>query len=335
MSTLYKKSGVDIDAGNKFVDLIKDSTEKTKRKEVIGGLGGFGALYRLDLKKYKEPILVSSTDGVGTKVKLASELGVRDTIGQDLVAMCVNDIICSGAEPIFFLDYFAKGKLDPETDAEIIKGIAKACEMINCSLVGGETAEMPGVYHDNDYDLAGFAVGVVEESKIIDGKKIKPGDTCIGLASSGLHSNGYSLVRHLLKSNNIDPNTIVQELMAPTILYPPAISEISKSIDLHGVCHITGGGLWGNIPRIIPDGLKALIKRNSWDRPNIINYMQKLGHIEDDELMRVFNCGIGMMLVISKDKEKKCSEILDSLNYKHFIIGEIQKSEVDVKIEIV
>lgn len=334
MGQTYKNSGVDIDAGDHFVDLIAPAAKSTYRKEVLGGVGPFAASFALDLKKYKDPVLVSSTDGVGTKLKLAIDLHKYDTIGQDLVAMCVNDLICCGAEPLFFLDYFAMGALKPEEHAPIINGIAKACKYCNCSLIGGETAEMPGMYHGNDFDLAGFSVGVVEKNASINGSTIKPGDTIIGIASSGIHSNGYSLVRKIVSDAKIDLKKYGEALLAPTKLYPPLVMHLLSnhqspvtSHGIKGIAHITGGGLDGNVPRILPDNCSAEIKLNSWARPEIFNVLQKAGNVEENEMLRVFNLGIGLVLVVEPNSAKDVVKEIEKFGEKAWIIGEIKKRD--------
>jgi len=326
MTTTYKQAGVDIGAGDDFVDIIAPMAKKTYRKEVVGGVGPFAALFELDLQKYKKPIIVSSTDGVGTKLKLAIDLKKYDTIGQDLVAMCVNDLVCCGAEPLFFLDYFAMGKLKPLEHAPIIEGIANACKVCNCTLIGGETAEMPGMYQKEDFDLAGFAVGVVEKEKIISGNSIKSGDALIGISSSGIHSNGYSLVRKIIADANIDLKKHAGEILAPTKLYPPLIKRLlSTSSDIKGIAHITGGGLPGNVPRIIPAGLKADIDMNSWKRPKIFDLLQKAGHVPEEEMKDVFNLGIGLVLAVNKEKSTPLLAEIKSFGETAYMIGSIRE----------
>ena len=330
----YKKAGVNIDEGEKLVNLIKPIARATSRPEVMAGIGGFGALFSLDLKKYKNPVLVSSTDGVGTKLKLAFMLGKHDTIGIDLVAMGVNDVIVSGAEPLFFLDYFATGKLNAKNAAAVIKGIAKGCKEAECALVGGETAEMPGFYREGEYDLAGFVVGIVEKNKIIDGSAIKPGDIIIGLTSSGLHSNGYSLARKVIFDKlNLKPasrvsglkRNIGEELLTPTRIYVKTIKAIQKKFHIRGIAHITGGGLIENIPRILPDNCKAVIKKKRWKMPFIFHFIQETGKIAEREMFRTFNCGIGMVLIVAKNDADKVIRKLKTLKEKAFLIGEIEK----------
>ncbi|MBI3752733.1 MAG: phosphoribosylformylglycinamidine cyclo-ligase [Deltaproteobacteria bacterium] len=330
----YKKAGVNIDEGERLVNLIKPIAETASRPEVMAGIGGFGALFALDLKKYKNPVLVSSTDGVGTKLKIAFMLNKHDTIGIDLVAMGVNDVIVSGAEPLFFLDYFAAGKLNAKTAATVIKGIAKGCKEAECALVGGETAEMPGFYQDGEYDLAGFVVGIAEKDNIIDGSDIKPGDKIIGLASSGLHSNGYSLARKVLfDSIKLKPGSrisglkknIGEELLTPTRIYVKIIKALRKKSNIKGIAHITGGGLIENIPRILPKSQKAVIFRDSWKPPFIFQLIQEAGNISRREMFRTFNCGIGMVIIVSKNDTAGVLEKLNALREKAFLIGVIEK----------
>jgi len=325
--SLYKDSGVDIQMGNKVVDNLKDLAKSTFRPEVLNSIGGFNSLFKL--KNYTNPVLVSGTDGVGTKLKYANIFNKHDTIGIDLVAMCVNDILTCGADPLFFLDYFATGKLDEETHLDVIKGITAGCIDAGCSLIGGETAEMPGFYHNNDYDLAGFAVGVVEQQDIINGSTIIPGDLVIGLASSGLHSNGYSLVRKLLDNNyedydfSIGDITLKEALLTPTIIYSKAV-KLLKDIKIKGMAHITGGGLMENIPRILPNGYGVSLKRGSWRYPDIFNFLISKFNLNDDkELLTVFNCGIGFVLVIDPYYENIVKELLFSNYIEAFTIGKV------------
>ncbi len=291
---------MDIDAGNRLVDRIKPHAKRTQRPGVLGGLGGFGALFELPLDRYRQPILVSGTDGVGTKLKLALELNRHDTIGIDLVAMCVNDVLVVGAEPLFFLDYYATGKLDVDVAADVIKGIADGCEQAGAALVGGETAEMPGMYQDGDYDLAGFCVGVVEKAKIIDGSRIQPGDALLALASSGPHSNGYSLIRKILAVNDAkldqplaDGRPLGEALLAPTRIYVKPVLKLLEALEVKAIAHITGGGLTENLPRVLPTGVKAIINPHSWQRPAIFHWLQQQGGVIETEMWRTFNCGVG------------------------------------------
>lgn len=304
-SLSYRDAGVDIDAGDALVDRIKPLAKKTLREGVLGGIGGFGALFEVP-KRYKEPVLVSGTDGVGTKLKLAFELNRHDTVGQDLVAMSVNDILVQGAESLFFLDYFACGKLDVDTAASVVGGIAKGCELAGCALIGGETAEMPGMYPDGEYDLAGFAVGVVEKSKIIDGSTIQPGDVILGLASSGAHSNGYSLVRKVIERAKPDMNapfdgdrTLADVVMAPTRIYVKQMLAVMQKVSVKGMAHITGGGLTENVPRVLSDQVTAVIDKSAWARPKLFQWLQAQGNVAEAEMHRVFNCGIGMVVVVA------------------------------------
>lgn len=330
-SLSYKDAGVDIDAGNALVERIKSVAKRTSRPGVLGGLGGFGGLFQLP-SGYEEPVLVSGTDGVGTKLRLAIESGKHDTIGIDLVAMCVNDIIVTGAEPLYFLDYYATGKLDVDVASEVVTGIGEGCEQSACALIGGETAEMPGMYQEGDYDLGGFAVGIVEKSKIIDGSKVAEGDALIALASSGPHSNGYSLIRKVIEQNNIDVNetlagkALIDHLIAPTKIYVKSLLGLMKQCPVHALSHITGGGLLENIPRVLPDNMSAIIDSNAWSLPPIFNWLQEQGNIEEQEMYRTFNCGIGMILVIPADKKQIALDYLQSAGETAFLIGEIAVS---------
>ncbi|WP_434312347.1 phosphoribosylformylglycinamidine cyclo-ligase [Haemophilus influenzae] len=336
----YKDAGVDIHAGNELVERIKGDVKRTRRSEVLGGLGGFGALCALPTK-YKEPILVSGTDGVGTKLRLAIDLKKHDTIGQDLVAMCVNDLIVQGAEPLFFLDYYATGKLDVDVAASVIKGIADGCEMSGCALVGGETAEMPGMYHEGDYDLAGFCVGVVERSEIIDGTAVKTGDTLIALGSSGAHSNGYSLIRKVLEVSGANPADLLEgkplseHLLAPTKIYVKSILQLIKQTDVHAIAHLTGGGFWENIPRVLPDNTKAVIDEASWQWPAIFNWLQEKGNISRYEMYRTFNCGVGMVIALPEKEVETALALLEQAGEKAWVIGKIAPlGEGEAQVEI-
>ena len=315
-SLSYRDAGVDIDAGDELVERIKPFARKTMRAGVLGGIGGFGALFEVP-RNYREPVLVSGTDGVGTKLKLAFELQRHDTIGIDLVAMSVNDILVQGAEPLFFLDYFACGKLDVNTAADVVKGIARGCELAGCALIGGETAEMPGMYPVGEYDLAGFAVGVVEKSRIIDGSTIVPGDVVIGLPSSGAHSNGYSLVRKIIARAQPDLTlafdgeaTLADAILAPTRIYVKPVLALMQLLPVKGLAHITGGGLTGNVPRILPPQVKAVIATAAWPRPKLFDWLQREGGVADCEMHRVFNCGIGMVVVVAREDMQQSLEIL-------------------------
>ncbi|TNH43188.1 phosphoribosylformylglycinamidine cyclo-ligase [Photorhabdus luminescens] len=328
-SLSYKDAGVDIDAGNALVNRIKGVVKQTRRPEVMGGLGGFGALCALP-QKYREPILVSGTDGVGTKLRLAMDLKRHDTIGIDLVAMCVNDLVVQGAEPLFFLDYYATGKLDVDTAASVITGIAEGCQLSGCALVGGETAEMPGMYHGEDYDVAGFCVGVVEKSEIIDGSKVQAGDALIALAASGPHSNGYSLIRKILAVSNTDPETIELEgksladhLLAPTKIYVKSLLSLIEQVDVHAIAHLTGGGFWENIPRVLPENTQAQINESSWQWPAIFNWLQQTGNVSRHEMYRTFNCGVGMVIALPPTAVERAIELLTAAGEKAWHIGTI------------
>ena len=336
----YKDAGVDIHAGNELVERIKGDVKRTRRPEVMGGLGGFGALCALPTK-YKEPILVSGTDGVGTKLRLAIDLKKHDTIGQDLVAMCVNDLIVQGAEPLFFLDYYATGKLDVDVAASVIKGIADGCEMSGCALVGGETAEMPGMYHEGDYDLAGFCVGVVEKSEVIDGTAVKTGDTLIALSSSGAHSNGYSLIRKVLEVSGANPadllegKSLSEHLLAPTKIYVKSILQLIKQTEVHAIAHLTGGGFWENIPRVLPANTKAVIDESSWQWPAIFNWLQEKGNISRYEMYRTFNCGVGMVIALPEKEIETALALLEQAGEKAWVIGKIAPlGEGEAQVEI-
>ena len=340
-SLSYKDAGVDIDAGNALVDRIKGVVKKTRRPEVMGGIGGFGALCELPTG-YKEPVLVAGTDGVGTKLRLAIDLKKHDTVGIDLVAMCVNDLIVQGAEPLFFLDYYATGKLDVDVAADVVTGIGKGCELSGCALIGGETAEMPGMYEGEDYDMAGFCTGVVEKSKIIDGSKVATGDQLIALGSSGPQYNGYSLIRKVLEVSGADTNahfegkTLGEHLLEPTRIYVKQILALLKEVDVHALSHITGGGFWENIPRVLPESAKAVIKGDSWQWPAIFNWLQENGNIATHEMYRTFNCGVGMVLVVPADKLEKSLEILQAQGENAWHIGEIQAAvSGEEQVEIV
>jgi len=296
----YRDAGVDIDAGDALVEAIKPFAKRTMRAEVLAGLGGFGALCAIP-KKYKEPILVSGTDGVGTKLKLAFLLNRHGTVGIDLVAMSVNDVLVQGAEPLFFLDYFACGKLDKGVATQVIKGIAEGCEEAGCALIGGETAEMPGMYPEGEYDLAGFCVGVVEKDRIVDGSAIKPGDVLLGLASSGAHSNGYSLIRRIIGEDR-PTSALADTLMEPTRIYVKTVLKLMAAVPVKGLAHITGGGLLGNVPRMLPQGMRAVLRKKMWPRPQVFAWLQKQGNVAEDEMHRVFNCGIGMVICIAREQ---------------------------------
>lgn len=325
----YKSAGVDIAAGNELVNRIKPIAARTKTPGVLAGLGGFGSLYELPLDRYRNPVLVSGTDGVGTKLKLAFQAGNHDSIGIDLVAMCVNDIIVQGAEPLFFLDYFATGKLDLDTATKVIAGIGKGCELAGASLVGGETAEMPGMYADGEYDLAGFCVGIVEKNRILDGSKVKAGDVLIGLASSGPHANGYSLIRKILShcdaqlSDRLAHKTLCEWLLEPTRIYVKPLLALLEKIPVHALAHITGGGLTENIPRVLPSGTDAAIDLSNWQFPKIFQWLQQQGQVTVSDMLTTFNCGIGMVVCVAEEDQQAASDLLSSLGETAFVIGKI------------
>lgn len=332
----YKRAGVDIDAGNSFVDLIKPLAKKTYKSNVIGKIGDFSGSYVFPIDKYKNPVLVASTDGVGTKLKIAISAGKLDTVGIDLVAMNVNDIVTSGAQPLFFLDYLATSKLNPDEGVEIIRGIVKGCNEAGCVLLGGETAEMPGFYKKSEFDLAGFAVGVVERDEIVDGSRIRPGDIVIGMSSSGLHSNGYSLARKVLfdkkKLSLTDrpaplKNSIGDELLNPTRIYAKPILSLIKDYDIHAIAHITGGGLIENVPRVVPKDFTVFIDSSLWKLPPIFELIKEFGSIEKDEMYRTFNCGIGMVLVVLKAQSGGVLKKLKGFGGQSMVIGEVRKSK--------
>ena len=341
MSITYKKAGVDIDEADKFLKMISPMVKTTFRKEVLTDIGLFAGLFKLDIKKYKEPVLVSGTDGVGTKLKIAFQADKHDTVGIDLVAMCVNDILTVGAEPLFFLDYFATGKLDAERASQVIKGIVEGCRQAGCALIGGETAEMPGFYKKNEYDLSGFAVGVVNKSDIIHGKAINEGDVIIGVASSGLHSNGFSLVRKVLfdiGKIKIDQYvselgcSIAEELLKPTEIYVKAYFTLKGKVKIKGMAHITGGGIPGNLPRILPKGKTSVIYKNSWEIHPIFQFIQKIGKITEVEMFKVFNMGIGYIFVVDAQDVKKALSLINNKGYRAYLIGEIVKGKGEIRI---
>jgi len=326
----YRDAGVDIEAGESLVERIKPLVQKTQRPECLGNIGGFGGLFELPIDRYRRPVLVSGTDGVGTKLKLAVILDRHDTIGIDLVAMCVNDVLVLGAEPLYFLDYFATGRLSPEHAQSVIAGIATGCEAAGAALIGGETAEMPGIYSPGEYDLAGFCVGVVEKDQIIDGSHIRAGDQVLGLASSGLHSNGYSLARAVLERSSaaldqsIGETTLGEALLAPTRIYVRSILALLKAVPIHGIAHITGGGLPGNIPRILPGNCDCRIDATAWPRPEIFQWLQSEGSIDDTEMLRTFNCGIGLVIIVSSDTAAQAHEMLEASGETVYRLGEVQ-----------
>jgi phosphoribosylformylglycinamidine cyclo-ligase len=325
----YRDAGVDIDAGDQLVENIKPIARRTLRDGVLAGIGGFGALFEVP-KRYRNPVLVSGTDGVGTKLKLAFELGRHDTIGIDLVAMSVNDVLVQGAEPLFFLDYYACGHLDVATATVVIKGIATGCEQAGCALIGGETAEMPGMYPAGEYDLAGFAVGVVEKDRILDGSRIAAGDVVLGLASSGAHSNGYSLIRRILERSAVDlaadfhGRPLSDVILAPTRIYVKPVLALMQQVDVKGLAHITGGGLLENVPRILPDGVTAELDRNAWPRPALFAWLQEQGNVADQEMFRVFNCGIGMIAVVAASQAEQATQLLRGAGETVYRIGQIR-----------
>lgn len=333
MGYSYRDAGVDIQAGNEAVERMKPAVARTLRPEVIGGLGGFGGLFKLDLAKYPDPVLVSGTDGVGTKLRLAFQMNKHDSIGQDAVAMCVNDILVQGAEPLFFLDYLAVGKVEPGRVAEVVGGIARGCEMAGCALIGGETAEMPGFYGEDEYDIAGFSVGVVNRDQLIDGSQIQAGDVLLGLPSSGLHSNGYSLVRKVLAAYSLAEvfpelaEPLGEALLRPTRIYVKAILPLLPEGKILGMAHITGGGLTENVPRVLPAGLGVRIDTSAWERPPIFALLQRLGDIAWPEMFRTFNMGIGFVLVVRPEDERSVRAKLDELGEKSFIIGTVVPGE--------
>ncbi|MCE5211745.1 MAG: phosphoribosylformylglycinamidine cyclo-ligase [Deltaproteobacteria bacterium] len=334
--TTYKEAGVDIDTATEFVERIKASIKTTARKEVVSGIGGFGGLFRLNPAGYKNPVLVSSTDGVGTKLRIAQLLDKHDTIGIDLVAMSVNDVIVQGAEPLFFLDYLATGKIELEKSVKVIEGITEGCRQAGCTLLGGETAEMPGFYPPGEYDLAGFCVGVVESEKLITGSTISVNDRIIGLASSGLHSNGFSLARKvLLEKGKLGVNdkiaglekTVGLEMLEPTRIYVKTLLNLFKKFNIKGLVHITGGGFYDNVPRIIPQACRSVIKKGSWEIPPIFKVIQEIGNVEEKEMFRVFNMGIGMMIIVAEKESQAVLEYLELMGEKAYQIGFIEKKE--------
>ncbi len=339
-SLSYKDAGVDIDAGNELVENIKGAVKRTTRPEVMGGLGGFGSVCQLPTG-YKEPVLVAGTDGVGTKLRLAIDLAKHDTVGIDLVAMCVNDLIVQGAEPLFFLDYYATAKLDVAVASSVVAGIAEGCVQSGCALVGGETAEMPGMYHKGDYDIAGFCVGVAEKSKVLDGQKVAAGDQLIALGSSGPHSNGYSLIRKVLEVSNADTNEDINgkalgdHLLEPTKIYVKSVLELLKNVDVHALSHITGGGFWENIPRVLPESAQAVINESSWEWPVIFNWLQEKGNITTHEMYRTFNCGVGMIIAVPADAVEQSLEILKAHGENAWHIGEIKDKADDEEAVII
>jgi phosphoribosylformylglycinamidine cyclo-ligase len=334
----YRDAGVDIDAGEELVERIKPGVRRSMRREVLGGIGGFGALVEVPLDRYRKPVLVSGTDGVGTKLRLAIDTGRHDTVGIDLVAMCVNDVVVQGAEPLFFLDYFATGKLVVDIGARVIAGIVDGCVQAGCALVGGETAEMPGMYHGDDYDLAGFCVGIVEKDAIIDGSRTAAGDIVLGLPSSGPHSNGFSMIRKILQVSGADLDTdldgaaLGDRLMAPTRIYVKALLKLVSALPVHGLSHITGGGLVDNIPRVVPDGLEVVLERRAWRREPVFEWLQRAGRVADQEMYRVFNCGIGMTIQVAAKDADRAVSILREAGQEALVIGEVKSGTRGVVI---
>jgi phosphoribosylformylglycinamidine cyclo-ligase len=334
----YRDAGVDMDAGEELVERIKPGVRRSMRREVLGGIGGFGALVEVPLDRYRKPVLVSGTDGVGTKLRLAIDTGRHDTVGIDLVAMCVNDVVVQGAEPLFFLDYFATGKLVVDIGARVIAGIVDGCVQAGCALVGGETAEMPGMYHGDDYDLAGFCVGIVEKDAIIDGSRTAAGDIVLGLPSSGPHSNGFSMIRKILQVSGADLETdldglaLGERLMAPTRIYVKPLLKLVGALPVHGLSHITGGGLVDNIPRVIPDGLEVILERGAWRRDPVFEWLQDAGRVADQEMYRVFNCGIGMTIQVAAKDADRAVSILREAGQEAVVIGEVKSGSRGVVI---
>ncbi len=336
----YKDSGVDIEKADKFVQQIKGFVKETFDKNVITPIGGFAGAYLLEITKYKEPVITSSTDGVGTKLKIAQAVNKHDTIGIDLVAMCVNDLVTTASKPLFFLDYFATGKLEPEVAVDVVKGISEGCKQAQCALIGGETAEMPGMYKEGEYDLAGFAVGVVEREKMLDGSKTQKGDILIGLASSGIHSNGYSLVRKLIEIKKYSLDTYIdeigkklwEELLTPTKIYVRSVLNLVENVEVHAIAHITGGGIPGNLIRVLNDNIKAIIEEGTWEVPSVFKWIEKEGNIPKDEMYKTFNMGIGMIVAIPEKEKEKTLEILKEKGERAFVIGYLEEGEKSVNI---
>jgi phosphoribosylformylglycinamidine cyclo-ligase len=334
----YKSAGVDIAAGNELVERIKPIAAKTRTAGVMAGLGGFGSMFELPLDRYQQPILVSGTDGVGTKLKLAIDLNCHNTVGIDLVAMCVNDIIVQGAEPLFFLDYFATGKLEVDTAAAVIEGIGKGCELAGAALVGGETAEMPGMYADGEYDLAGFCVGIVEKAKVLDGSKVRVGDKLIAIASSGPHSNGYSLIRKIVARSGVDltasfgSKTLAETLLEPTKIYVKSLLSLLNQVDVHALAHITGGGLTENLPRVLPEDVAANIRLDAWQFPEIFQWLQQQGHVALADMLTTFNCGVGMIVCVAAEDEQLTLDTLTGLGETVFSLGELIADEGKPKV---
>ena len=338
-SYTYRDAGVDIDAGDALVDRIKPLVQRTMRPEVLAGIGGFGAMVEIPLERYRRPVLVSGTDGVGTKLRLAIDSGRHDTIGIDLVAMCANDVVVQGAEPLYFLDYFATGHLDVAVAERVVAGIVEGCAQAGAALVGGETAEMPGMYHGDDYDLAGFCVGVVDRDAIIDGSRVAAGDAVIGLASSGPHSNGYSLIRKLLQVAGADAGTqlegrpLIEQLLIPTRIYVRSLLGLMRALPVHACAHITGGGLTDNIPRMLPDGLEVVLQRHRWPRPAVFEWLARVGSIDEANMYRTFNCGIGMVVIVPATRAGEALELLGREGEQALLIGEVRRGDRGAVIE--
>lgn len=341
-SISYQEAGVDIENANTLIKNIQEIATSTRRPGVLSNIGGFAALFELSAKRLQQPVLVSSTDGVGTKLKLATQLNQHEGVGIDLVAMCVNDVICNGAEPLFFLDYFASGKLNNQQALTIIKSISQGCQQASVALVGGETAEMPGMYHNDEYDLAGFCVGVVEKDRIIDGSKVQVGDQLIAIASSGVHSNGFSLVRKIIEKNRIDLNqdfngfNLGKTLLTPTRIYVKTIQALLKMVDIHSIAHITGGGIVENLPRVLPKYAKARIKLNSWRLPLLFQWIQEQGNISDEEMYRTFNLGVGMIIAVSQSEVNTTIDIIQAAGERSWVIGDVVANpEHESKVTII
>ncbi len=343
MPLIYRDAGVDIDEGDRLVELIKPLARPTLRPEVLAGIGGFGGLFALDVKKYREPVLVSGTDGVGTKLKLAFEAGRHDTVGIDLVAMCVNDIAVLGAEPLFFLDYYATGKLSAEQAAQVVKGIAAGCRRAGCALIGGETAELPGFYAAGEYDLAGFAVGCVERSGIVDGRGVVPGDAVVGVASTGLHSNGYSLARKVLLERHplsarfdaLGGQTLGEALLEPTRIYARDVLALLEKVPVKAIAHVTGGGLPGNVPRNLPDGTRALLEERRWPRPAVFDLVEREGRVPHQEMIRTFNMGLGLTLILAPAEVEAAREILRARGLESWLVGSVERGSGEATCEVV
>ena len=342
MATTYRDAGVDIDEGDRLVELIKPYARPTMRPEVLAGIGGFGGLFALDPKKYAEPVLVSGTDGVGTKLKVAFLAGRHDTVGIDLVAMCVNDVVVVGAEPLFFLDYFATGKLRAEQAAEVVKGIAEGCRQAGCALIGGETAELPGFYQEGEYDLAGFAVGAVERSRIVDGRSVVPGDLLVGVASSGLHSNGYSLARKVLlprhelsdRPEELGGRSVGEALLEPTRIYAKDVLALLDRVPVKAIAHITGGGLPGNVPRNLPDGTRAVVREGSWKVPGIFPLLEREGQVPRDEMYRTFNMGLGLVVVVPPGSAERARAALADRGLDSWVVGTVEAGSGEATCEV-